>query len=60
MKKMKFLSAAVGLLLASQAAVAQTANMQDRGLWGSIAVPPGKDAINYGDYTQHNGKVLLT
>ena len=60
MKKMKFLSAAVGLLLASLAAVAQTANMQDRGLWGSIAVPPGKDAINIGDYTQHNGKVLLT
>ena len=57
---MKFLSAAVGLLLAGQAAVAQTANMQDRGLWGSIAVPPGKDAINYGDYTASNGKVLLT
>lgn len=40
--------------------LAQTANMKDRGLWGSIAVPPGSDAINLGDYQSANNKVLLT
>ncbi len=60
MKKMKLLSAAAALLLTSQAAVAQTANMQERGLWGSIATPPSSGAINNGDYTAANGKVLLT
>lgn len=39
---------------------AQTANMQDRALWGSIAVAPGSGAINLGDYTSANDKVLLT
>ena len=40
--------------------LAQTANMKDRGLWGSIAVAPGSDAINLGDYQSANNKVLLT
>ena len=39
---------------------AQTANMQDRGLWGSIAVAPASGAINLGDYQSANNKVLLT
>ena len=40
---------------------AQTANMQDRGLWGSIATNPGSGAINIGEtYTSANNKVLLT
>lgn len=60
MKKTKCLLTAVGLLIAWQSANAQTANMQDRGLWGSIAVDPSSGAINLGDYTTHNGKVLLT
>ncbi len=39
---------------------AQNANMQDRGLWGSIAVKPSTGDINLGDYQSANGKVLLT
>ena len=40
---------------------AQTANMQDRGLWGSIAAAPSSGAINLGDFYQSaNGKMLLT
>ncbi len=48
------------VLSASLSAFSQTANMQDRGLWGSIAVAPSSGAINLGDYQQANGKVLLT
>ena len=40
--------------------LAQTANMQDRALWGSIAVAPSSGAINLGDYQSANNKVLLT
>ena len=32
----------------------------DRALWGSLAAPPGKDAINNGDYLKSNNKVLIT
>ena len=53
--------AVIGLMAASTTHTqAQTANMQDRGLWGSIAAAPGKDAINLGDYQQANNKLLLT
>ena len=38
------------LTMGFSAAKAQTANMQDRALWGSIAVPPSSGAINLGDY----------
>lgn len=53
------------LLLALAAALtqpvaAQTANMQDRGLWGCIASNPSSDAIALGDYTAHLNKMLLT
>ena len=59
MKKLLLSTAIVFLTVLSGSA--QTANMQDRGLWGSIAVAPGSGAINIGsDYTEANGKVLLT
>ena len=48
------------LTMGFSAAKAQTANMQDRALWGSIAVPPSSGAINLGDYQSANNKVLLT
>lgn len=48
------------LTMTAVALTAQTANMQDRALWGSIAVAPGSGAINLGDYTSANDKVLLT
>jgi rhamnogalacturonan endolyase len=52
---------AVSALLLSPVANAQTANMQDRALWGSIAAAPGSGAINIGnDYTSANNKMLLT
>lgn len=57
--KKQLLTLAIALT-ALQPLAAQTANMQDRGLWGSIAVPPGSDAINLGDYQGANNKVLLT
>jgi rhamnogalacturonan endolyase len=47
---------AAGMTLAQ----AQTANLQDRALWGSIAVAPGSGAINLGDYQTANNKMLLT
>ena len=39
---------------------AQTANMKDRALWGSIAVAPSSGSINLGDYQNANNKLLLT
>lgn len=48
------------LILVTLPASAQTVNMQDRGLWGSVAVPPSSGAINLGDYQSANNKVLLT
>ena len=49
------------LLLTATTVSAQTANMQDRGLWGSIAVAPSSGAINLGEtYTSANNKVLIT
>lgn len=51
---------AVSTLMLMPNANAQTANMQDRGLWGSIAVAPSSGAINLGDYQNANNKVLLT
>ena len=44
----------------AQPVCAQTANMQDRGLWGSIAAAPSSGAINLGDYQSANGKILIT
>jgi len=41
-------------------ASAQTANMQDRALWGSIADNTSAGSINLGDYQSANNKVLLT
>lgn len=61
MKTIKLLTTIVVMLTTgTNAMLAQTANMKDRGLWGSIAVPPGSDAINLGDYQSANNKVLLT
>ena len=60
MKTIQRLTVALCLLGAWTTGMAQTANMQDRALWGSIAVPPSSDAINLGDYTSANNKVLLT
>ncbi len=45
----------------STSCLAQTGNMQDRALWGSIAADPSsKQPISLGDYKQHNNKILLT
>ena len=33
---------------------------KDRAMWGSIASPPGNNAINTGDYTKDNNKVLIS
>lgn len=46
--------------LCSLHAHAQTADMQQRALWGSIATPPSSGSINLGGYQQANGKLLLT
>lgn len=40
--------------------MAQTANMRDRGLWGSVAEAPATGQINLGTYQQSNGKTLIT
>ncbi|MBQ6062665.1 MAG: hypothetical protein IJK87_03405 [Prevotella sp.] len=41
--------------------MAQTGNLQDRALWGSIAADPNsKSPISLGDYKQYNNKILLT
>ena len=47
-------------LAATLTANATNTSVEDRQLWGSIAVPPGKDAINWGDYKSANNNVLLT
>ncbi|MBR0050139.1 MAG: hypothetical protein IJP74_12630 [Prevotella sp.] len=60
MKTNKLLTIALLLTTGFSAVKAQTANMQDRALWGSIAEKPASGAINYGDYTASNNKVLLT
>ena len=62
MKNIKLLTIIVALLATGMNTVqAQTANMQDRALWGSIAAAPGSGAINIGEtYTSANNKVLLT
>lgn len=62
MKTNKLLTIIVALLATGiDTMQAQTANMQDRGLWGSIATNPGSGAINIGEaYTSANNKVLLT
>ena len=62
MKTNKLLTIIVALLATGiNTVLAQTANMQDRALWGSIATPPSSGAINSGsDYTSANNKVLLT
>ena len=52
--------AATTASLLSLHAHAQTADMQQRALWGSIATPPSSGSINLGDYQQANGKLLLT
>jgi rhamnogalacturonan endolyase len=61
MKTNKVLTLIVALLATGiNTMLAQTANMQDRGLWGSIAVAPSSGSINLGDYQSANNKVLLT
>lgn len=62
MKTNKLLILIVALLaIGINTVLAQTANMQDRALWGSIAAVPSSGAINTGsDYTSANNKVLLT
>lgn len=42
------------------AAHGQTANMNDRAMWGSIAAAPSSGAINLGDYQKHNNKILVS
>ena len=56
-KQLLTLSLALAATLAVNAGNDST---EDRKLWGSIAVAPGSDAINHGDYTSANNKVLLT
>ena len=62
MKTNKLLTIIVALLATGiDTMQAQTANMQDRALWGSIAANPSSGAINIGEaYTSANNKVLLT
>lgn len=48
------------MMAATTSLNAQTANMQDRGLWGSIAAAPSSGSINLGDYQSANGKLLLS
>lgn len=61
MRRFFYAIAVMGLMTASSLTTqAQTANMKDRGLWGSIAAAPSSGAINLGDYQQANGKLLLT
>ena len=61
MKNIKLLTIILAILATGTNTVqAQTANMQDRALWGSIAVAPSSGAINLGDYQSANNKVLLT
>ena len=61
MKRIIYASMIACLLSAGTAATqAQTANMQDRALWGSIATAPSSGAINLGNYQSANGKMLLT
>ena len=51
----------LALALAATLAVnAGNDSTEDRKLWGSIAVAPSSGAINLGDYTSANNKVLLT
>ena len=47
-------------LAATLTANATNTSTEVRKLWGSIAVAPSADAINLGDYTSANNKVLLT
>ena len=47
-------------LAATLTANATNTSTEDRKLWGSIAVAPSSGAINLGDYTSANNKVLLT
>lgn len=58
MKKHLLLLALAAVLM--QPVDAQTANMQERGLWGSIASNPSSGSIALGDYTVHLNKMLLT
>ena len=61
MKRFFLVFAVIGLMTASSLTTqAQTANMKDRGLWGSIAAAPSSGSINLGDYQQANGKLLIT
>ena len=61
MKPNKKLLMVLGLLATSTlVTVAQTDHSKNRQLWGSIATVPSSGAINYGDYTAANNKVLLT
>lgn len=39
---------------------AQTAQMDNRAMWGSIAAAPSSGAINLGDYQKHNNKILVS
>lgn len=61
MKPNKILIMVLGLLaMSTTVAVAQADHSKNRQLWGSIATVPSSGAINYGDYTAANNKVLLT
>lgn len=53
-------TAALAIFGTSAAIQAQTANLQDRALWGSIAADPSSGAISLGDYKSANNKILLT
>ena len=59
MKAIRLLTSVV-MIGISLYAGAQTANMQDRALWGSIAAAPSSGPINLGDYQSANNKVLIT
>ena len=48
------------LFVTTQAVYPQTANLNDRALWGSIAADPSSGAISLGDYKNASNKVLLS
>ena len=50
----------LALCLSCMSAFSQTANMEERALWGSIAADPASGAISLGDYKSANNKILIS
>ena len=58
--RMLRLSGVLTFMFAASTLNAQTANLQERALWASIAAAPSSGAINLGDYQKDNNKVLVS